>query len=112
MSLSAGITVELNTVDIVDIIECLTGSGWSIRDKEGKVNFLPVGDDENYSWSAEFMSDVRVRSMIKAKSERNETVGLMLYRDNECGSCLLFLPSGEMVVSCDINRRVITWETV
>lgn len=107
MSLSAAIKIELNTVDVIDIVECLICNGWSIRDAEGKISFLPVDDNEYYSWSAEFLTDVQLKLIIKSKLVKKEVIGLFFYKDNVCYTNILFLPSSEIIVNCDINRKII-----
>lgn len=107
MSLSADITIELQILDVIDIIDCLIGNGWDIHDAEGKISFLPVDDNGYYSWSTEYLTDIQMKSIIKAKSEKKETIGFSFYKDNVCGTNILFLTSNEIIISCDINRKII-----
>lgn len=107
MSLSASIKIELQYPSVTEIIDCLICSGWSIYDEDSCINFLPINDNEYYSWTKEKLTNDQFRSLIEAKEDQKEVIGVLLYKDNICGTSVLFLPSNEIVFSCDINRKVI-----
>lgn len=107
MSLSASIKIELQGSKLTEIIDCLICSGWSIYDEDNNVNFLPINDNGYFSWTKEKLTVDQFYSLIATKEEKNEVIGVLLYKYNMCGTSVLFLPSHEIIFSCDINRRVI-----
>ena len=39
--------------NIVDILKMFQQIGWNIYNSQGKVEYLPIGDDDEYDWRCE-----------------------------------------------------------
>lgn len=93
---------------IADIINLLNIIGWEYSNYNNKVEYLPLGDKDNYNWQEDLLSKMEVQDLINKKQDNSEMVGLNLYYRNT-GEGMTFLAKNteNIVIGLDINRRTI-----
>lgn len=93
---------------LVDIIKAFQQIGWNIYDMQGKVNYLPVGDANNFDWKYEYLSEEEIYKTILEKSSKGETVGIYLFKVNS-NEGVIFLASNttQIMLSISIYRRTL-----
>ncbi len=99
MSVSASIVVALTkTISPVEVIKILTGFGWNLINEEGYINYLPIGDKDNFAWQAEKnMSFDTLAKILNAKEKADEIIGVILtWKDTNIGGTFLFQPKGSL----------------
>lgn len=64
---------------LVDIIDLFKEIGWTYYNPEHKIEYLPLGDDDDYDWQIESMSDRKLKKLLKKKQENKEIIGISLY---------------------------------
>jgi len=110
MSISASIDVKLvhnSDTTVVSIIDFLFKNGWEIY-MNGKVVYLPFGDDGEYNWIAENITQVDLYKIVRMKEENNEVVGIELsYKGTKIGGELLAFNSNELSFNISINQRFL-----
>jgi hypothetical protein len=95
MSVSASIVIALTeSIPAVEIIRKLTIFGWNLTNEYGYVNYLPIGDKDNFDWQAErTMSFEALTKILNAKEQACEIVGVILtWKDTNIGGTFLFQP--------------------
>lgn len=93
---------------VVDIIKVFQQIGWSIYNSQGKIEYLPIGDNDNYDWQCEKMSESRLYDIIAEKTEIGEQVGINLfYNSGAEGISLLAYNTNQIMLSIVINRKTI-----
>lgn len=93
---------------MVDIIKVFQQIGWDIYNPQGKVEYLPVGDNGNYEWQCDNMTESMFYDIISEKAINNEQIGVNLfYNNSKEGISLLAYNTNEIVLSLAINRRII-----
>lgn len=106
MSQTTYIDVKFNNdIDIIQIILSLRKSGWTENDN-GKILFLPLGDDD-YNWLRKPQDQfATVLEEIKKKQMQGETIGIsMTWEDSNIGGQFVYLPENNMLsFSVTINR--------
>lgn len=68
-------------LNIRNLLEVLKNNGWSFIHK-GKVNYLPIGDNDDYEWVNEEISANDVLDLLTIKEEKGEKNGISLYWDD------------------------------
>ena len=100
------INCERYSKKISDIVDLLFQIGWCCRNDKGCVEYLPVGDIDEYNWQEQQLSVDEVNLYINKKQNENEMVGLTLYFQNSIeGLVLLAKNTKEIMFDLDINRR-------
>lgn len=93
---------------IIDVINLFSELGWKYYDDEKNIEYLPLGDDDEFDWQKEFLSEKELKELINNKQDRYERIGLNLYYENsEEGLTLLAKNTKEIVINLNINRRTI-----
>lgn len=103
-------SIELNcsrySSRIIDIINLLNECGWKYYNTKQKVEYLPVGDIDSFSWQDDFFSESELRELINEKQNGYELVGLNLFYENSgVGVTLLARETKEMLFCLRINRK-------
>lgn len=94
--------------NIIDILKIFQQIGWDIYNMEGKVEYLPVGDVDEYDWQYEEISRNKLYEIISEKRARKEQIGVNLfYRNSAIGISLLADATDEILLSLSINRKII-----
>ncbi len=82
MSISGSIDLRINLVEnsnIIDFLVAFENSGWII-DIFGKIQFLPLGD-EDFDWQfIEYSNRELVESILIKKFDLNELIGISLIK--------------------------------
>lgn len=110
MSKSVSLSIKFNkskSYYLIDIIKTFLKVGWNLRDKEGKVSYLPVGDKDDFEWQhSDILTDSDIFNNIIQKERVNEWVGIMLYWGNtDIGVTFLAESIDNVIVSPEINRK-------
>ena len=93
---------------IIDIISLFNKMGWKYFNSKGEVEYLPLGDDDDYDWQKSVLSDDEVREVINSKQEHSEKIGLNLYYNNSfVGISLLADNTSQILLNLNINRKTI-----
>ena len=93
---------------IIDILKAFKKIGWDIYNLEGKVEYLPVGDNDKYDWQWERMSDTKFYDIISTKIANKERVGVDLFHNSGVeGISLLAYNTNQITLSIFINRKLM-----
>ncbi len=113
MSTDASIDITLTRTDkknisAMTIIKKLLTHSWTLNDY-GKVSYLPIGDNENYSWE---QNDIDVKSILKILEEKErlgEVIGInMTWKETNIGGSFLLWNDGTLSINLNINRQIIS----
>lgn len=93
---------------IIDIIGLFNKTGWKYYNTEEKIQYLPLGDNDDFHWQKRFLSEKELEEIINKKQERSELVGLNLYYENSQEVItLLAKNTKEIVIALNINRKTV-----
>lgn len=93
---------------IIDILKAFKKIGWDIYNLEGKVEYLPVGDDDKYDWQWEKISETKFYDIISTKLEYKEQIGVdLFYNGGIEGISLLAYNTNQISLSVTINRKLM-----
>ena len=91
----------------VELIQRLLNFGWALN-YNGKVSYLPLGDNDEFSWRAESISSESLLVILNEKEQRGELVGVVLtWKDSGIGGNFLVYNNGTLSISLSINRKLI-----
>lgn len=94
--------------NIVDILKLFQQIGWDIYNPQGKVEYLPVGDDDMYDLQCEEISEIKLFDIVSEKIAKKEQVGVNLFYSNGTeGISLLAYNTAQIMLSIDINRKIV-----
>lgn len=83
--------------------------GWEIHNAQGEIEFLPLGDKDEYNWQCEKMSEKQFYDIVFEKISCKEMIGVNLfYRDGKEGISLLAYNTNQITLDISINRRIIS----
>ena len=81
----------------VKIIQMLVANGWSLHNKNGYAIYLPMNDDEMFSWESSKEDFLSILEILKKKEEVGELIGISLYWQNtDIGGTALLWNSEEI----------------
>lgn len=90
---------------MVDILKAFQRIGWDIYNPDRKIEYLPMGDDDDYAWQCEEISESRLYDIISEKIARKEQIGINLFY---CGGAegISFIASTmeQILLSIEIHR--------
>jgi len=93
---------------IVDILKIFQQIGWDIYNLQGKVEYLPLGDDDEYNWQCEKISEIEFFDIVSDKIAKKEQIGVNLfYRNSAEGISFLAFDTEQIVLSAAINRKIV-----
>lgn len=93
--------------NIVDILKIFQQIGWGVYNLQGKVEYLPVGDDD-YDWQCEDISETKLYEIISEKISKKEQIGVNLFYNNGAeGIYFLADTTDEILLSISINRKIV-----
>lgn len=104
--------IELNCIseqkDITLLLDILCNGGWKVYNNKGNIEYLPIGDDENFCWQEDKISYEKLKEIIVMKQQKNELVGIhMFYEYTSYGISLLARNTDKVIISININRNAI-----
>ena len=104
--------IKLNCVceheEITFLIDILCSGGWTVYNERHNIEYLPVGDEDDFDWKEDNISYYNLKQIVAMKQSMNELVGVHLfYKDTHHGIALLIQDLHNITISIDINRRSI-----
>ena len=104
--------IELNCIceqrDITLLVDLLCNGGWTVHNEKGNIEYLPIGDDEDFCWQEDNISYEELKKILVVKQQKGELVGIHLfYEGTSHGVSLLARDVQKVVISIDINRNTI-----
>lgn len=94
--------------DICYFMDLLCTEGWTIYNENGNMEYLPLGDDEDFGWQEEKASSEILKEIIQMKQQQNEFIGIRLfYKESPYGISILARSMDEVVISIDVNRKTV-----
>jgi len=111
MSIAASIDVKLvkyssRCVVQKEIVQILLDYGWSLNDN-GKMTYLPVGDNGAFSWVSEDISTNFFMETLQKKEKLGENIGVNLtWKNTNVGGSFLFFDDNVLSVTLTINRKI------
>lgn len=92
---------------VFEVIKLLNELGWKYYGNEQKVEYLPLGDDDNFGWQKEYLEAETIEMIINSKQDNDEQIGLILYYNNAEGITMLARNTDKLVFNININRKTI-----
>lgn len=93
---------------IVDVLKIFQQIGWSIYNPHGKVEYLPIGDDDEYEWQCKEISEIELYNIIFKKTAKKEQIGINLFYSNGSeGISLLAYNTRQIILNITINRKTV-----
>lgn len=109
MSVSASLDIKLfgdKDFPPSELLSVLGGYGWSFF-YEGSARYLPLGDDDDFDWKKDSVSEDELVAIVREKESLGEQVGVvMVWDDSGIGGEFLFRSPGEVSFNLSINRKV------
>lgn len=110
MSSSVSLNVKLDSNNLLsskEVITLLLKFGWNIQ-KDGKITFLPLKDDDMYNWTTSNISLGDFIKLVDEKEYAKEIVGVELYWENtDIGGHLLMFNKSDFSFALNINTKYI-----
>jgi hypothetical protein len=82
MSNSSHVTVNLKNdvqINILEMIQILQSNSWSLVNRDGKICYTPLGDNEACDWTyVNAFEEQSVIEIIKKKQALNEAIGVTI----------------------------------
>ena len=80
MSLQVSLDLGIHGVSSLwDLLTALKRCGWSWCNSEGKVEYLPLHDEDRCDWQIRVMDDAAVMDLVVQKEALHEPVGIHLF---------------------------------
>ena len=93
---------------IIDVINLFNEVRWKYYDAEKNIEYLPLGDNDDFDWQKKFLSENELQELINDKQDTFELVALNLYYENsEEGLTLLAKNTKKIAIDLNINRRTV-----
>ncbi len=109
MSVDAGVYIRIEAEGAdwpLAVLQGLFDAGWR-ADDHGKLVCLPIGDGDDYGWTA-LPEGSSIEELFKAKLELRETLGVTItWGDTQIGGTLLMAPSRTVTFSASIDRQCL-----
>ncbi len=69
---------------------------------------MPIGDDDEYDWQCEEISENKLYDIISEKKAKKEQVGVNLFYNNGVeGISLIAYTTDQIMLSIVINRKIV-----
>lgn len=93
---------------IIDIINLFNNVGWKYYDGDENVEYLPLGDDDDFDWQKQNLSEKDLCDLVNRKQAAFEIVGINLfYNDSNEGITFLASNTKEIVLNLNLYRRTL-----
>ncbi len=97
-----------NFNDVVEVLKKFKSAGWNIGDSKGRVSYLPIGDNDDYDWQDNYLSNEEIYNIVRIKQQNKEVIGINLFwKDSNTGITALFLNTNSLIISFSINQKKI-----
>lgn len=105
MSVNASIEIKFYEIKPIDIVVLLLKAGWVFNDN-GLQSYIPVGDEDEWDWKWEELTDEQMLFILKTKQDLNEIIGVgITWSDSNVGGELL-LTQNSLIFSLSNNRLI------
>ncbi len=93
---------------ISDLIILFNEIGWNYYNENNKVEYLPIGDDDDFDWQSDTLSEKQLVEIIDKKEEEQELIGIHLFfKNSRYGITLLIKDLGKVLINLNINTIAI-----
>ena len=93
---------------IIDVIKLLRECGWNFYNDEKCIEYLALGDNDDFDWQKKFLFQNELEELINKKQDEFEQVGLSWYYDySDEGLTLLAKSTKVIIINLNINRRTV-----
>lgn len=93
---------------IIDVINLFDESGWKYYDLENNIEYLPLGDEDEFDWQKKNLSARELKEIINIKQDKLERVGINLYyKNSDIGITLMAKNTEEIIIDLNINRKTV-----
>ena len=94
--------------NIVEVLKTFQQIGWYIYNPQGKVEYLPIGDDDEYDWQCDEISESELYDIISKKIASKEQIGINLFYCNGTeGVSLMAYNTSQIMLSITIYRKTV-----
>ncbi len=94
--------------NIMDVLKIFQQIGWNIYNAQGKAEYLPIGDDDEYDWQCEKISKIKLYDIISEKIANKEQIGVNLFYNNGAeGISFMADTTDQILLSISINRKTV-----
>ena len=110
MSIISSLVIYVtNICSVFELIVILNDIGWKWSNRNGKTEFVPMNDDDNFNWSCKEFSEEELSHLVNEKEKNGEVIGIRLfYQYGETGITLLAHNSAQYSFLFDCNRKTLT----
>lgn len=93
--------------DLSEVIKVFQQIGWNVYNLQGKIEYLPIGDNDAFDWQCEAITENMLYDFVSKKAAKKELVGVNLFyqKENE-GISFLADTADNIMLSLSINRRI------
>ena len=93
---------------IADVLKIFQQIGWYIYNPQGKVEYLPIDDDDEYDWQCDEKTESELYDIISKKTAGKEQIGINLfYYGGTEGISLIANNTSQILLSITINRKTV-----
>ena len=94
--------------NIVEVLKIFQQIGWYIYNPQGKVEYLPIDDDDEYDWQCDEKTESELYDIISKKTASKEQIGVNLFYCNGAeGISLMACDTSQIILSITINRKTV-----
>lgn len=94
---------------ILDIIMLLKKIEWNIYNNDGLIEYLPIGDIDDFDWQCSNISENDLYDIINFKQSHNEYIGIHLfYNYMESGISFIANSTKEVMMNLNLYRKTNT----
>ena len=94
--------------NIVEVLKIFQQIGWYIYNPQGKVEYLPIYDDDEYDWQCDEKTESELYDIISKKTAGKEQIGINLFYCNGAeGISLMACDTSQIILSITINRKTV-----
>ncbi len=93
---------------LIDVVNLFNELGWKYHNEENNIEYLPLGDDDDFDWQKKKLFTDELNELIDSKQDNFERVGLNMYYENsDVGVTFLAKNTKEILINLNIRRKTI-----
>lgn len=109
-------TLKQSAITPTKILLTLMNNGWNLQIQDGNILYLPIGDNDRFSWTAHKMSVDDLMQIVEEKEKLNELIGIKIrWQDTDIDGALLLSTNEAMEKNetfanmslCLENRKIL-----
>ena len=94
--------------NIAEVLKIFQQTEWYIYNPQGKVEYLPIDDDDEYDWQCDEKTESELYDIISKKTAGKEQIGVNLFYCNGAeGISLMACDTSQIILSITINRKTV-----